>query len=226
MTNNTLKGRQLKKIVYQSLKRNNPDDLKPYPPRQVVNPLFSFLYSNEEIIKWRAITAMGIVVSGLANTNIESARVIMRRFLWNLNDESGGIGWGSPEALGEIMAHHQKLSDEYSNILISYIREDGNYLEHEVLQCGALWGVGRLARFRPDLVQQAEPHLIPFLTSAIRAHRGLAAWAIKPIITNLSKPFLKKLKNDTEIVTVFENNQLNRWPINQIVKSDHINVSD
>ena len=74
--------------------------------RQAVNPLFSFLYSGDEKIRWRAVTAMGVVVGHLADTAMESARVVMRRFMWNLNDESGGIGWGSPEAMGEITAGH------------------------------------------------------------------------------------------------------------------------
>ncbi len=76
-----------------------------YPPRQSVNFLFSFFYDKEEIIKWRSITAMGAVVNDMAKENMESGRVVMRRLMWNLNDESGGIGWGSPEAMGEIMAN-------------------------------------------------------------------------------------------------------------------------
>jgi len=58
---------------------------------------------------------------------MESARVIMRRLMWSLNDESGGIGWGAPEAMGEIMARHEQLTKEYSAILGSYIREDGKF---------------------------------------------------------------------------------------------------
>jgi len=36
--------------------------------------------------------------------------------MWSLNDESGGIGWGAPEAMGAIMARHTGLADEYANI--------------------------------------------------------------------------------------------------------------
>ena len=64
------------------------------PARQVVNPLFSFLYNTDELLKWKAVTALGAVVSNLASHDMESARIVMRRLIWNLNDESGGIGWG------------------------------------------------------------------------------------------------------------------------------------
>ncbi len=102
---------------------------------------------------------MGMVVSNLADHDIESARVVMRRLMWNLNDESGGIGWGSPEAMGEIMARHSRLAQEFASILVSYINPDKNYIEHEILQRGVLWGIGRLAYERPEFVKDSEHFL-------------------------------------------------------------------
>ena len=165
-------GRQLKRKILELL---NEDELEKsletvclMPARQAVNPLFSFLYHKDELIKWRAVTAMGTVVACLAHADIESARIVMRRLLWNLNDESGGIGWGSPEAMGEIMARHGGLAKEYAGILVSFINEAGNYLEHEILQRGVLWGLGRLAHERPELVI-----FIHFYTPKIRTSGGL-----------------------------------------------------
>ncbi|MBU4388591.1 MAG: hypothetical protein KKB23_03510, partial [Proteobacteria bacterium] len=99
--------RTLKKKILELLNNNDLEKsivkILELPARQVVNPLFSFLYNADELLKWKAVIAMGAVVSDLADHNMESARIVMRRLLWNLNDESGGIGWGSPEAMGEIM---------------------------------------------------------------------------------------------------------------------------
>ena len=94
---------------------------------------------------------MGYAVDELARADREAARVVMRRLMWNLNDESGGIGWGVPEATGEIMARNPVLAEEYASILISYLREDGNFLEMEPLQCGILWGLHRLNTCRPGI---------------------------------------------------------------------------
>ena len=153
---------------------NALETIRRMPGRQAVNPLFSFLYSGEEEIRWRAVTAMGAVVGHLADTAMESARVVMRRFMWNLNDESGGIGWGSPEAMGEITAGHAGLADEFACILISYIDPQGNFLEHELLQRGSLWGVGRLAHARPLLAKPAAPFLTAFfdVTRPLPARHG------------------------------------------------------
>lgn len=146
-----------------------------WPRQKVVNALFSFLYSGDEPLKWRAVTAMGTVVARLADEDLESARVIIRRLMWNLNDESGGIGWGSPEALGEILARHEGLAREYGSILVSYARQDGNFQEDERMQRGVLWGLGRLAQERPEWLREAIPHLGFYLHSADPAVRAHAA---------------------------------------------------
>ena len=139
-----MSGRQLKQQIRQLLQSEDGDNWLdeirrlPLRLRQTVSPLFSFLCSIDERVKWRAVTTLGMVVSDLAASDMESARVVMRRFIWNLNDESGGIGWGCPESMAEIMAHDERLANEYGCILISYIQPACNYLEHEILQRGVL----------------------------------------------------------------------------------------
>ncbi|MEE4114516.1 MAG: HEAT repeat domain-containing protein [Desulfobacteraceae bacterium] len=172
------------------------ETIRQMPGRQAVNPLFSFLYSGEEKIRWRAVTAMGVVVGHLADTAMESARVVMRRFMWNLNDESGGIGWGSPEAMGEITAGHAGLADEFARILISYIDPRGNFLEHESLQRGSLWGVGRLAHARPLLAKPAAPFLTAFFDSSDPCLRGTAIWAAGPLFDGTMRRLIKARLSD------------------------------
>jgi len=199
--------RQLKKKILALLDSDDLekslDDICQLPARKAVNPLFSFFYSTNELIKWHAITAMGAVVSGLADQDMESARVVMRRLIWNLNDESGGIGWGSPEAMGEIMARHFRLADEYAFLLVAYVNEQGNYIEHPILQRGVLWGLGRLAHSRPELVNPAAPFLLPFMQSQDAIHRGLAVWTAGVLDSELTKPLLQYLSNDNAIIKIF-----------------------
>jgi len=130
-------GRLLKGKVLELLR--SPDarmaeaEIDRLSASQVVNSFISFLYSTDEQIKWRAVTVIGASVAKLADKDMEGARTVVRRLMWNLNDESGGIGWGSPEAMGEILARHQGLAEEYVHMLASYTREEANYLEDEVL---------------------------------------------------------------------------------------------
>ena len=214
--------RQLKKEVLELLSDKDFEKslkkIRQLPARQVVNPLFSFFYSSDEIVKWRAVTAMGAVVSNLADHDMESARVIMRRLIWNLNDESGGIGWGSPEAMGEIMARNNRLAQEYANILVSYINPDGNYLEHEALQRGVLWGIGRLAHKHPEFVKDSEHFLIPYMESKDAILRGLAAWAAKPIYTKITEFFLLRLRDDDSKIKIFMDNSLVECTVSSLAK--------
>jgi len=192
--------RDLKGKVLELIRSDNFDqrlnELCKLRARQVINPLFSFLCSSDEPIKWRAVTAMGAVVANLADEDMESARVIMRRLMWQLNDESGGIGWGCPEAMGEILARHERLAKEYAHILISYTRPEGNYLEHEVLQRGLLWGIGRLSQVRPELVKDAAQYIIPYLKSPNANVRGLAALIMGLLEVKEARPSLEQLTDD------------------------------
>ena len=145
-----------------------------YPARRVINYLISFFCHREALMRWRAIETAGYVVAGHAESDPESARVIMRRFMWMLNDESGGIGWGVPEAMGETLRLSDLLFTEYHRIFLSYVQPECNYLEHPVLQRGLLWGIGRMSRSRPEPVRLVLPDIKPFLASEDPYHRAYA----------------------------------------------------
>ncbi|MCP4626835.1 MAG: HEAT repeat domain-containing protein [bacterium] len=223
MKNKKIGGRKLKKRVAEYLQAEDFArglcEICRLPARQVVNPLFSFLCSIDERIKWRAVTAMGKVISNLAESDLESARVIMRRFIWQLNDESGGIGWGCPESMAEAMVQNEILAEEFWSLLFSYIQPEGNYIEHPVLQRGVLWGVGRLAHNRPRHARQACAHLLPYMETADPILRGLAAWAAGPIAGQAMYPRLKKLIDDQGRLTVYCDGQMVQHSVGQLAQA-------
>jgi hypothetical protein len=212
--------RQLKEKIRKLLLQQNIEsglaEIGRMPARKAINPLFSFLCSLDELLKWRAVTAMGEVVDQLADADMESARVIMRRYMWQLNDESGGIGWGCPEAMGEIMARNENLAGEFWCILISYIRPDGNFLEHEGLQRGALWGVGRLA---PQLLKTSVDYLHPYMQTDDPHLRGLAAWAAGALRNKKTEVILNQLKDDSAELNVYLDGHITRRSVGEISKN-------
>ncbi len=143
-------------------------------PAKIIGPLLAFLMETDEPARWRAIRSIGLTVSAMARQDMESARDIMRRLMWSLNDESGGIGWGSPEAMGEIMAENGDLAREYHRILVSYIDPNGNPIDNEVLECGVMWGICRLAQKRPMLLRDWTDPVIMQLKSPNPVKRGFA----------------------------------------------------
>lgn len=176
-------------------------------PEKAIKPLFSCLCSCDPQVKWHAVSVMGRTVATLADQDMETARVIMRRFMWMLNDESGGIGWGVPEAMGEVLACHGGLAKEYTHILVSFMREDGFYLELEALQRGLLWGVARVAAVNPQLLRakSAVRYLLPYLHSGDPVVLGLTCLALGHLEDRLTTSSLTPFQNDDRLVSLYQN---------------------
>jgi hypothetical protein len=172
------------------------DEVSHLSPIQIINLLFSLILSTNSQVKWNAVLSMGVVTRIISEQDRESSRNILRRLIWNLNDESGGIGWGSAEAMGEILSSSDFLADEFLPILVSYLREDGNYQENEIIQRGVLWGIGRVARVYPDEVFHYEQYLLPYLNSVDQGVRGLSAWIMGLLRLEEATPALQKMLDD------------------------------
>lgn len=180
--------------------------------QQAVAPLFSALCSSSPLVRWHAVTAFGVVVAALAEASPEKARVVMRRFIWSLNDESGGIGWGAPEAMAEIMTQSPLLAKEYHNHIAAYIHEDhcrpDCFLEYAPLRRGAVWGIGRMAQVRPELTSAAEPDLLCALADCDAAIRGYAAWACGLMGLTSALPQLQEMTTDDAALDIYRDRSL------------------
>lgn len=209
-------------ILNEGTRKRCRERLAAYPAKKIINPLFSFLYSTDEILKWRSISAMGMVTGDLFREKPESARVIMRRLIWNLNDESGGIGWGSPESMGEIMAGSKELAEEYNRILLSYVREDGNYLEYEMLQRGALWGIARLGGARPEYLQGLESLFLPYMKTSDPVLKLLAARCAVLAGVRDKNWFPESLKSETRELTIYTTWNFQKANAGAIISGDFL----
>jgi hypothetical protein len=188
------------------------DELGQFAAKDAVNALFSAICREDPHVRWFAVSCMGEAVARLAEMEMEEARIVMRRFLWSLNDESGGIGWGAPESMAEVMCRHAGLAEEYVHMLISYMREDGsevcqdgNYIEHPLLQRGLLWGVARLSGCRPRLLidRGAGADIPPYLHAEDAATRGLAALAVGNLYLTATEAVLRGLVADMAPLTLY-----------------------
>ncbi len=187
-------------------------EIATFPDRDLIGPLFSALCHADEVVRWHAVSVFGRTVSRMAHRDMESARIVMRRILWSLNDESGGIGWGAPEAMAEVMFHSQALAGEYLHMLVSYMREDGpeafqdgNFIELPMLQRGVLWGVGRLIpRYRVTLAEMAiEADLRSYLRSPDGDVRGLACRCLELLGANCPAGEAANLARDGHQLRVY-----------------------
>ena len=197
------------------------------PAGDVVHALFSAICRENPVVRWHAVTCMGDAVARIAEDDLEAARIVLRRFLWSLNDESGGIGWGAPEAMAECMCRDERLAGEYAHMLVSYMREDGeelcqdgNFIEHPLLQRGVVWGIGRLAGCRRELLQQlgAGRDLGRYLEAEDPELRGLAALAAGRLREATLRPLLQGLRADTAPLSWYDEGALHQTTVGVLVR--------
>jgi hypothetical protein len=176
-------GRKIRQKVREILE--SPDresaleQLACIPDNQLTGHLFYHFYAKDELIRFRSVTAMGFVGKRLTENYMEGARNLMRRLMWNLNDESGGIGWGSAEAMGEVLSQSPAMAVEFDSILFSFLDTKANYIDNPQLQQGILWGIGTYAKADPAQVTGYRAGLIaPFLGCSDPVKKGYAVRAL------------------------------------------------
>ena len=215
-------GRKIKKQVGQILLSKDKDyafnKLRDIPDKMLAAPLFSYFYSMDDLVKFRSSTAMGDLAHRVAKKKMEDARIILRRIMWNLNDESGGIGWGSVEAMGEILSLNKTLAQEFESILFSYINPEGNFLEHEMLQRGSLWGVGTYLLHSTASDKTVQQSILPFLDSKDPVKRGYAARALLNIDIKNSELLPPNILSDQNIIPVFDGWDISHMKIAEITQ--------
>lgn len=178
-----------------------------------VGPLFSFLLMEPRTMH-RAAVGLGRLTARLAESQPEIARNVIRRLMWHLNEESGNIGWGIPEAFGEILAASEPLARDFHRVLISYVIDlgrDDNYCDNDVLRRSCYWAIGRLAQARPQLCLMARPWLVKGLVDQDPVCQGMAAWALAQLPHDLmNAPGLRRLadSDNTALCTLFDGNDI------------------
>jgi hypothetical protein len=138
--------------------------------RDPLGALFALTYDREELMRWRAIEAIGVVGAQIATTGIEKVREFIRRLLWQMNDESGGVAWHAPEVMGELLFRIPSLAGEYGRLLFQFLRQPP-------FECGSHFALARIADRVRDLILECEDDLRASLENenpAIRAWSRIA----------------------------------------------------
>lgn len=131
-------------------------DLARQSPAKVLRFLTGRLCSANEEEKWRAVWGLGVLVGDRQLVSQEQATDLLRRFFWTLNDESGAVPWGVPEAIGEILAVRPELREAFLPMLCSLVTDE-DMRQTGAIERGVIWALGRVgppvARRAPDAVE-------------------------------------------------------------------------
>ena len=163
----------------------------------VARALVSLLYDPDELVRWRAVSALGI----LAGAHPGQARPLVTRLLWSLNDESGGIGWMSAPALGEIGRNAPALLRDCIRVLV-------RYFEEPFVLPGVLWAVGRLAPAFPAETREVVPEIAAHCGAAGPGVRAHAAFALGAVGDGRARAALEALAGDERPARVYVGDRL------------------
>ena len=175
--------------------------------RRVLSGLLSWSYDTNPLIVWRAIEAMGLAAERIAVASPGKVREHLRRFLWLLSDESGGVCWHAPEGLAEIVSRLPDEFEEYIPIAVSLI----DNIEKEDLPPflpGTLWAIGRLASLGGAYIDDVLQSVISALVATDSQVRGMAVWCLNQLgrLDILSEH--AHLLDDDGAVELYENRQI------------------
>ena len=148
----------LKQRLVNALEANDDEAVRTLAlqSRKVFSVLVRLAYDKTTLIGWRSIRATGHVATLYVKNNYTFLRDAIRKLLWSLSDESGGIGWSAPEILGEIVsADPVKMSDVIPLIA------DIFSIDERVFRPGVLYALKRISETEPESV-------VPYVRLAIR----------------------------------------------------------
>ncbi len=138
---------------------------------QAMRVLQQLLFDEDELVCWRAVEGLGRAAAVAARGGLEPVRELVRRALWLMNDDSGGLLWYAPQVIGAVLANVPALCGEFGAILASFAEE-------EPFRAGTRWGLWRLAGASPEIVRAASADLAASFADPDPAVRGHAALAL------------------------------------------------
>ncbi len=223
-------NKQLKKKILKLLEEKQYPDFIPelmkYSPKKIISYLFSALLSKNETVKWNAVCVFGDVVKFISDNNLNDGRIFIRRLIWMLSDESGGIPWGVPEVMGEVLSKVDKLASEYGSLLINQIIEyEGRadlFVEYDLLRRGAYWGVARFSSVYPNEVKKFLPDLL--ISFAKEKDLYIILYGLL-ILKNLNVRWngIKRFIHIKDCLSIFWDYKFNKFCINELANSFILN---
>jgi hypothetical protein len=206
---------EMKKFIHRALEMNDLDAvvLLVQKERKALSLLIRMAYDKETLVGWRAIKAVGRIANVLVKTEPEFLRIAVRRLLWSLSDESGGIGWAAPELLGEIV---HSDPEGFADIIPLIAEVYG--IEEQTFRPGVVYALARIAEVSPEMIVSFQKIIIRSLVDTnplIRIYALDLIGLLWPVVCtkNLwSMDYKKKVENlvnnikiDNKVAWIYKN---------------------
>ena len=164
--------------------------------RRALQALFGQTYDEDPLIRWRAIEAVGVVAGKVAESEPERLKDFIRRLLWLMNDESGGLGWMAPEAIGEVLVAVPSLRANYSRLFVHFLVE-------EPFEKGSRHAIFRLGGYDPKPFLPGLETLRSTLDDPDPAMRGLSLLALAALVPGEREALAVRFADDHETLPLY-----------------------
>ena len=186
--------------------------------KSVLGRLVPRMFDPDPEVGWRAVEAMGLAADRIARTDPDYVREHLRRLLWLLSEESGGLCWRAPEGMAEIVRRNPQLFADYfpivTSLIVSMAEED---LEH--FRAGALWAIGRLGLPPEGLDEEVLAAVVSALDNHDAQVRGMAVWCLGQIGRAPLLAARPDLASDDGLVELYEDGTVRRTTVGETVKA-------
>lgn len=172
--------------------------------RSAERVLGSLLYSDEPLIRWRAVEALGRLAESRAGESLDKVRETIRRMLWAVNDESGNNIRHAPEVIGEVLARVPVLIEEYAPLLCPLMYEPP-------FERGTHWAMARIAGIAPQVLASYSEELTDSLDDPDPYIRAFAILALAPAAAAGARVKIESLAGDETLIEVYDMDSGQLW---------------
>lgn len=189
-------------------------------PAEVLRNLQMHVYGGaHDTIRWYAIDFLGRLAQEHVETDKEAFRNIIRRFIWQMCEESANVPWAAPEVCLSIIARTGTIFYEFIGPVFYHAGLN------EICHAGLFWGLSQLddqgferaKEFLPDTLDRLQSpdiyahddfHWVLGFGCYLFAKKGYA-----PAI-----PYLEKYKEQEEEIIVYDKGTFTSYTIKELVE--------
>ncbi len=193
-------GQQRKKRLKELLLKRDSTALAGLTHNEgtTLRTLASLLFDRDKLVCWRAVEALGRAAAVEYEKDPEKVRELLRRLFWQLNDESGNLGWYAPQAIAAILAEVPSLLEEYGRVLVSFLPE-------EPFENGVRWGLARIGAVKQDAFNDtvAAQFLIGSLKEPGKDKLGFTLYALKALDIKVNRADIAAFQSDPHQIEIY-----------------------
>ncbi len=178
----------------------------------VISKLISMTYDKEDLLSWRAIESFKTISKRLTPIKAGLMRDTIRRLLWSMSDESGGIGWSACEIIGCIISADPSEYAEMIPLVWSY-REEENF------RPGALWAMAQIGMVDPGAIRFICDEVDKYFSDPSPYIRAYALWCADLAGCPISMPEI--VSDPEQTMLCYKDGELKTLALSEFLQSNH-----